>query len=226
MYASGSTWLFNAARAVAAEVQPAMPHRAIYLETLPHLARLPPGPVVVKSHHLTPRLAQFVDTRSSRILLSVRDPRDSVTSLMQHMGHSFPHALCLVERSALFCGRYASHERRTLFIYEQAFTELPETFDRLANAFGGSLALTVRERLFTNTRRNIIENRIARLEDSPTKWRNPANGDLVDTDTQWHTHHAGRNGEMGRWQCFLRREEIRQIEGRLVAFMNNFGYKT
>ncbi len=226
MYASGSTWLFNAARAVAAELQPTTPHRAVYLETLPHLVRLPPGPVVVKSHQLAPQLAQFMEAHSSRILLSLRDPRDAVTSLMQHMGQSFPHALLWVERSALFCARYAGKEHATLFIYERGFTEQPETFDRLAAAFGGTLPLPARESLFAGTRRHMIEDRISKLENAPTRWRNPATGDLVDTDTQWHTHHAGRTGETGRWQHFLPGDNIRKIEGRLAAFMKDFGYAT
>ncbi len=224
MYASGSTWLFNAARAVAAELQPSLPHRAVYLEAFPHLARLPRGPAVVKSHDLTPSLARFLEARSSRILLSLRDPRDAVTSLMQHVGQSFPCALHWVERSAHFCARYASHKRATLFIYERGFTELPETFDRLASSFDGTLSLPTRERLFAGTRRHIIEERIARLENLPTTWRNPANGDLVDTISQWHAHHAGRTGETGRWRLFLPPDHVRQIEERLASFMREFGY--
>jgi len=226
MYASGSTWLFNAAREVAAELHPSTPHRAVYLETLPHLARLPPGPVIVKSHHLTVRLARFMEARSRHILLSLRDPRDAVTSMMQHMGQSFPLALHRVERSALFCAHYANKEGAALFMYEREFTERPETFDRLAHSFGGILPPPARERLFAGTRRHIIEGRIAKLEDSPTTWRNPTTGDLVDTDTQWHTHHAGRTGEIGRWQNFLPGDNIRQIEGRLATFMKDFGYPT
>lgn len=167
-----------------------------------------------------------MEARSSRILLSLRDPRDAVTSLMQHMGQSFPHALQLVERSVLFCTYYASHERATLFTYEQGFTESRETFDRLANAFGGTLPPSMREMLFANSRRHVIEERIARLEESPTKWRNPANGDLLDLVSQWHSHHAGRTGETGRWRRYLSDQETQLIERRLASFMKNFGYIT
>lgn len=224
MYASGSTWLFNAAHAVAAELHPELQYQKAYLENLSGLTRLPPGHVVVKSHHLSAGVARLVLARSGRILVSLRDPRDAVTSLMQHMGHDFVQALRQVERSALFCAHYAKHERATLFIYEQGFTEHPETFDRLAGCFGLTLPEIARETLFAAFRRHIIEAQIAKLKNAPTSWRNPVNGDLVDTATQWHAHHAGRTGEPGRWRQFLSEANVQLIEMRLANFMATFGY--
>ncbi|MGE4483073.1 hypothetical protein [Acidocella sp.] len=224
MYASASTWLFNAARAVATELAPTTLYRSIYLETLWHLSRLPTGQVIVKTHHLTPYLARFMEGNSARILISIRDPRDAVTSLMQHMGQNFPNALRQVERSACFCSRYAKRDKSFLFVYEANFTERPETFDLLAQAFDGVLSPAARQKLSLSSTRQAVEAQIARLESLPTSWRNPTNGDLVDTETQWHIHHGGRTGAQGRWRNFLSDDAVREIEQRLAGFMAEFGY--
>ena len=44
-----------------------------------------------------------------------------------------------------------------------------------------------------------IEAFIARLEDLPATLRH-VSGDVFDTVSQWHKHHAGRSGEIGRWR--------------------------
>jgi hypothetical protein len=225
MYASGSTWLYNTTRDVAGQLYPEAWVNGAYAEGMEALTRLPPGLNVVKTHHLPRPAGQFLHARADRILLSLRDPRDAVTSLMQHMGQSFLQALHWAEESALFCARHAGDARATLFIYETGFTEAPGTLDLLAAALGGTLPAAARAALFTSTRREAIEAKIATLEALPTSWRNPANGDLVDTDTQWHRHHAGRSGEVGRWRRLMPPEGVAVIERRLGGFMREFGYR-
>jgi hypothetical protein len=224
MYASGSTWLYNATRDVAARLYPELPVSGLYAEGVDALSRLPGGLTVVKTHHLPPPAARLMLGRAERIMLSLRDPRDAVTSLMQHMGQSFLQALHWVEDSALFCARHAADTRTALFIYETGFTETPTTFDLLGTALGGTLTETARAELFAATRREAIEAKIARLRMLPTSWRNPATGDLLDRDTQWHRHHAGRSGEVGRWRRLLPPEGAQTIERRLGGFMRDFGY--
>jgi hypothetical protein len=224
MYASGSTWLYNAARAVAAVLYPSRRTSGHYAEAMKGLKKLPPGLNVVKTHDLGPAAAGFLEARSDRILVSLRDPRDAVTSMMQHMGLSFAQALRHAEISATFAARYAAHPRATLFIYETGFTEAEENFDRLAAALGGMLTAAQRRELFAATRRHKIEEKISRLAELPTAWRNPATGDLLDRDTQWHRHHAGRSGETGRWRWLLPPQDALQVEQRLADYMRTFGY--
>jgi len=224
MYASGSTWLFNAARDVASRLYPQEIVAGHYAEGMEVLNNLPAVLNVVKTHQLGRTEARFLEARAERILVSVRDPRDAVTSLMQHMGQSFLQALHFVENSGHFAGRHAGDARAELFRYESGFTDSEAIFDHLAAAFGGALAPEARQELFAATRRAKIEEKISRLEDLPTSWRNPANGDVVDRDTQWHRHHAGRSGESGRWHRLLPREGVALIERRMAGFMKEFGY--
>jgi hypothetical protein len=224
MYASGSTWLFNAARAVAALLYPGENVAGHFAETMKPLKTLPAALNVVKTHDPGPAAASFLRARAEIVLVSVRDPRDAVTSMMQHMGHSFWQALQHVEASAQRAARLAGDRRACLFIYESGFTETMESFDRLAAALGGTLTQTQREDLYEATRREKIEEKISQLAALPTAWHNPVTDDLLDLDTQWHRHHSGRSGEVGRWRHRLPAQEAALIERRMTSIMRQFGY--
>ena len=224
MYASGSTWLFNAARAVAAILYPEQHVAGHFAETPRQLRALPRALNVVKTHDLGPAAARYMAERADVILISLRDPRDAVTSMVQHMALDFGAALQRAETSGQFAARHASDARSALFLYETGFTETAAIFDSLATALGGALTPAQRTALFAATRRSKIEEKISRLEQLPTAWRNPVDGDLLDRDTQWHRHHAGRDGETGRWRRMLAVQEVAQIEQKMADFMRAFGY--
>jgi hypothetical protein len=224
MYASGSTWLFNATRDVAAVLYPDQRITGHFAEGLKGLKKLPPALNVVKTHDLPQAAAGFLLERADVILISLRDPRDAVTSMMQHMGESFLQALQRVETSAHFAARFAGDARAVLFPYESGFTESEAAFGQLAAALGETLTQAQRRDLFAATRRSKIEKKISQLTELPTVWRNPATGDVVDTDTQWHHHHAGRSGESGRWRRMLPPQGAALIEKRMAGFMQAFGY--
>jgi hypothetical protein len=224
MYASGSTWLFNAVREVASVLYPARRVTGRWAGGMKALKNLDDALNVVKTHELTPAAAKFMQARADVIFVSLRDPRDAVTSLKQHMGEDFAQALRRIETSARLAARHAGSARSRVFIYESGFTETASVFDDLAAALGGTLSEAQRRTLFNATRRGKIEEKISRLAELPTAWRNPANGDLLDRDTQWHRHHAGRSGETGRWRHALAPQEVVAIEHRLADFMRSFGY--
>jgi len=226
MYASGSTWVFNAAMKVAACVVPSKPvvgrfitsHRE--LDFLDGPASLP----VAKSHDTDEAAAIKLAQQADAVLLSIRDPRDCITSLMLYQHYSFPAALGAVERTARYCARFAFHPKASVLRYEAGFIDDIATLDRIAVCFGGGLAAADRARIFAEMGRPAIEAFIAGLEDLPTAWRNAASGDVVDTVIQWHTHHGHRSGEIGRWRRLLNAPQVAAIEQNLQDWMAAFGY--
>jgi hypothetical protein len=225
MYASGSTWLYNAARDTARIVLPEREIAGTYAERIEELRRLRPEALnIVKTHDLGRAETQFLTANATRILITVRDPRDAVTSLMQHMHHPFAKALERVERSGAFCGALAADPRAEILSYDAGFTDDPATFDRLAAALGGTLNDSQRATLHAASRREVIEAKIARIEALPTMARDAKSGDVVDLDTQWHRHHMGRTGEVGRWRRMLPPDAVRTVERRLAGFMEQFSY--
>ncbi len=224
MYASGSTWLFNATREVAAAVSPE-PAISCYAETLKMLAplRAPTAIKIVKTHQLDRRADAYMARYAGVILLTIRDPRDAVASMMLYMRRDFAEALAAVERSAWYCQRFAADPRTLLLRYESGFIDDPTTLDRLAAACNGELQAPTRAAIFAATRRAAIEARIARLDDLPTTVTDGA--DVVDLVSQWHRHHANRTGEIGRWRRLLDADAVALIDRRLAGFMAAHGYQ-
>jgi len=222
---SGSTWVFNAVRKVALALAPDRPVLGPYivrhaeLPSLDDMTRL----VIVKSHETDEAAAAELSEYAQAVWISIRDPRDCVASLMQYHGLAFDTALRDVEQDARFCDRFTTHPRARVLRYEAGFVDEPATLDRIAAGFGGVLAAPDRARIFAETRRPAIEAFIEQLDQLPTAVR-PSPGNLVDTVTQWHNHHANRTGEIGRWRHMLTQPQAAAIELRLGDWMNAFGY--
>jgi hypothetical protein len=43
-------------------------------------------------------------------------------------------------------------------------------------------------------------------------------GDLLDAKTQWRSHHAGRNGEIGKWKKVLTAKQASEAERRVILY--------
>ncbi len=225
MYSSGSTWVYNAARAVG--VACGVPVEAVYADAYRTVAGLrnPDVTYVVKTHDLDARATAVMAARAKRILISIRDPRDCLASIRAHMGVAFPMAAKMVDHSARYTAMFSRDPRTILLRYEDGYIDDPVTLDRFADAFGGTLSAAQRATLFQGSRREAIEARIAAFERlASVTMADARSGDVVDLDTQWHRHHAHRTGEVGRWRRDLPPDMAAAIAERLGAWMGAFGY--
>jgi hypothetical protein len=59
------------------------------------------------------------------------------------------------------------------------------------------------QRIFDANRREEVEKYIAKMPRMQGVLQDRVSGDRLDPRTHWHTHHAGRDGEMGRWRHML-----------------------
>jgi hypothetical protein len=222
---SGSTWLFNAVRKVALALAPERQILGPYVVRCTDLVSLDDAErlVIVKSHETDEAAAAELSKHAKAIWISIRDPRDCVTSLMQYHGAAFDAALRTVDANARFCTRFASDPHARVLRYESGFADDMATLDLIAIGLGGVLAADDRERIFAETRRTAVEAFIKDLDTLPTAVR-PSPGNLVDTVTKWHNHHANRTGEIGRWRQILSHGQVAQIERRLGDWMDSVGY--
>ncbi len=228
MEGSASTWLFNAVLQVAGAMVPGLPPAVgCYAARAEDIAGLlaPDRLTVIKSHAVGPAAAAVSGVRSRAVFVSLRDPRDCVVSLMLYQARAFASALEAVERSAQACADAVADRMAVVLRYETGFPDQPETLDAIAAALGGTLAPAAREAIFARTRRESIEAEIARFPVRADVYRHP-NGDLVDLVTQWHRHHAGRSGQIGRWRHFLDIAQASWIEARFEDWMDRFDYVT
>lgn len=225
MYSSGSTWMFNAIRAVGNTLFPGESHIGIYAEST---GQLPPGwpesdRLIIKSHHTDATATALVSQHADRIWISVRDPRDAVASAMTYMFPDFASTLEAVTRSALHAERFIRDPRSVLLRYEDGFIDDPITLDRFASAFSRTLSPQDRDRLFQQTRRTAIEAMIQEFDPNETV-DDGFPGHRVHMETQWHTHHLNRTGEVGRWRHTLDATQVKEVERRLGPWMERFGY--
>ena len=224
MQASASTWIYNAALKIAAILNSDVPTRGRYVPYRSKLGFLDdPGLHMVKSHGVDGPTEAELGRRATSIIISVRDPRDAVASLMLYHKENFKQALRDVERAAATCTRFAGDPRAIVLRYESRFTEDPATIDRIAGSIGRELPRHDRDRIFEESRRENVEKLISNLEQLPGARR--AGEDLFDLDTQWHKLHAGRTGEVGKWRRTLSEGQIARIEARLHDRMANLDYK-
>lgn len=225
MFASGSTWLYNAARAVAAELEPRLPVEGRFVFDTADIGGLGQYGVrqIVKAHQARGNV-QRVAASADAILVTLRDPRDAVVSLMQHQGFPFARALLNVTLAAEACLLLAARPQAVTLHYELGFIDDPGTIDGIAGHMGGSVSVERRNRIFASTRRPAIEAYIAQLETRSSTIVDSA-GDIYDLTTHWHRHHAGRSGESGRWRRMLYPAQLQGVEQALGAWMRTFGYR-
>ncbi len=227
LYASGSTWLFNAGKKIAAACGLQSGLVSSFITNQAEFV-FPPGAqtAIVKTHATDDATAQILAVQSQTIWLSLRDPRDCMTSLMLYQNYPFDEALDVITDAVRSCVAVLIHPRMRPFRFEDNFFENPETLDVIAASFGRRLAAGDRDRIYTETRRSAIEAFISRFHEAPTAAVQPEPGHFVDLDTQWHTHHIGRDGVVGRWRRMLTVEQVTAIETRLGNSMARLGYRT
>lgn len=225
MFASGSTWLYNVVLAVAHAVDPERPVGGRFVFNLADAAGLDaPGMLHVVKAHQARDGVEIIAAKADAILVTLRDPRDAVVSLMQYQKFSFNRALLNVCNAAEACVLLGRLPQAVTLHYELSFVDDPRTIDGIAGHMGGSLLPRQRDAIFQATRRPAVEAFIAGLEAEPTTIID-RDGDTYDLRSHWHLHHAGRTGESGRWRRLLYPAQIQGIETSLGDWMRLFGYQ-
>ena len=227
VYASGSTWAYNIMRAVAAVGFAERVRTSRFAHNKADLAGIEDaaGLHVVKTHDVPADAAGLLLAQGPRVVVTVRDPRDAVTSLMRFQGYGFEQARKTVARSAFFAGRLLEKGPEALVLrFEDGFTEDATAVMRIAGYLGIELAPGAAAAIFAAHRRDAVERFIGRMKDAPeTRPNGPE--DWYDVATQWHRHHAGRDGEVGRWKRLLLPGQPNAVEADCGAFMDRFGYQ-
>jgi hypothetical protein len=226
MYSSASTWMFNVVQQIArsaAATKQVMP--AFVGNTIPDCDE-DQQTLVIKTH--ATEYEQALGQRAQAIIITIRDPRDAVASLMVHNKAPFDVALRATEASAWTCARVAKLEKSSVLRFEDRFFDDPATVERIADLFPGQLTHDDSKRIFAQFSRDQVEKFIATLEALPTTVSefNDVTGhwDIADAATGWHKHHAGRSAEVGRWHHDLSDLQARIVQHRMRPWMERFGY--
>lgn len=214
MYASASTWLFNVVQQIHEQSGQGLLKTTFFSGKGDLSGFAAPGVTwIVKSHEITDEATVLgLAARAQKILVSMRDPRDAVTSLMLYHGYAFEKALPLVSAASRLCMGYGRDKRALLWHYETGFFEDPATLAKLAGWAGYPLDAMNAERIFAGNQRKEVEKYIAGLPKLRGVLQDRVSGDRLDPRTHWHSHHAGRSGEIGRWRQGLSAAQAAEVE--------------
>lgn len=217
LYASASTWVFNVVRLLHAQAQPPLPIKTYFLSGAADFAPFAaPVSHIVKTHELNVMTTEDeLARRAEKIIITLRDPRDAITSLMLYHHKEFEHALKHVDDTIRLCIRHGGHPRARVFYYESRFFENPETVSAIAGHLGIAVPPGASQKIFGALKREEVEKHISKLGRLPGMLVDPLSGDRLDPQTHWHTHHSGRDGEIGRWKHRLTMEQVRETQNRL-----------
>jgi hypothetical protein len=217
---SGSTWLYNVAISVLKEAFKGAKIGAFYAD---NFGMFPPGAsqariLVLKTHEPSDAVLFLNRFTRGQMLISVREPRDSVASLMQRFSHSFESALrdVTVEGERLVALARSSRKALTLR-YEDGFPDDEKTVDRVARYLGVTVSAAARRRIFRSHTKEAVKKTIRKLHG---RRRDP---DAFDLTTQWHPGHVG-DGRVGKYKTVLTAAQQRKIEAATKAYAKEFGY--
>ena len=217
MYASASTWAFNVLRQIHEQCGDG-PLETRFFSGPGDFARFeaPEVTQIVKSHEITDEATVLrLAVRADRILVTMRDPRDAVTSLMLYHGYEFERALPLVRAATRLCVGFSRDSRARRWDYERFFAADPATVAELAAWAGYQLPAPAALRIFAANTRQEVERYIAGLPKLRGVLQDRGSGDRREPHTHWHSHHAGRSGEIGRWRHRLSTAQAAEVEAQL-----------
>jgi hypothetical protein len=113
MFSSASTWTFNLVREIASSLAPDRPGVPVFLDVADALPGHDDGCLIVKTHGTV--IACELGRRAEAIVVTIRDPRDTIVSLMRHNGLPFEIVPRMTEVSAWTCMPFMAHRRSVLF---------------------------------------------------------------------------------------------------------------
>lgn len=230
---SGSTWLYNvvteilkegACRAAASQPRSSPRIMQFYADAV---SAFPPQAasvfqLVIKTHVPDESLNVFAAFAHASVLLTIREPRDSVASVMQRFGHPFDTALGEIAAGSARLAAFRTTYDPPVFRYEDRFFERPETIAQLARILRVPLAQRAAEKIFKRHTRPAVAKRIRALEKQGAFGQIP-DPDRFDPASHWHPGHIG-DAASGKFASVLSSPQQRRILSATAEFRRAFGY--
>lgn len=233
VYGSASTWTYNLCRLLLLTRYPVDRLAACYSEQPLTDGLLPADPgapvvrrwsaIVVKVHDGSEEAAQLIESGRVRTVITVRDPRDGLTSVMQRFRWSFTEALDHLLQNVRFVDRILQRQPSLILRYEDGFMHRRETVARLAEFLDLPLASDHVHRIYQELSRDRIETFTQRLSLADSGVGRNSAGNLYHTETHWHQGHFG-DGKIGKWRQVLTWRQRRQIRTAAWREITRLGY--
>ena len=226
LYGSASTWVFNVARELYLAAFGADSVLALYSDSLTKVLGHPDlrgRRVVWKMHRGEPDFTGFVELAYPAVLLSVRDPRDAVLSLIERFKVAPQTALAAIDAC---CSRLLPLAERGFPVlrYEDGYFAKPETVAAIAAHLRLPADAAAQGRIFTAYESDAVRAAAASVASlPPERLEGDAAVDLYDSVTQIHRNHIG-DQRVGKWRSRIAAEDQPRLTDHFAPFLRRFGY--
>ena len=227
---SGSTWVYNAIlNLLRAGHQARGRFENELSETL--LRELRPDVTwVVKCHRPTRGFLNMAQVWGLPVFLSVRDPRDCVTSLMRQFGLSFEESLKTVAEDFEACQEIYFNKISLIIRYESGvgdFNTIKNIVNFLNIRIDEENISIIHKKLQPNCIRKTIEDiykKELNLENkgAEAEYLKSGNASRIP-EAQWHPNHIGP-GEVGGYRDYLSSDQLAEIRYHLSGLALAMGY--
>jgi ADP-heptose:LPS heptosyltransferase len=240
---SGSTWMFNLVREICEEA--GIEHLSRYREGVENLPwdEAAERMIVSKSHWPWDSYIAFFREHEAKGVITVRDPRDSVVSLVQRRLNGeeieFQEALKQVVHSAWRQVVMERELRLPVFRYEDRFVGSADTFNAISRMLGATLGETQRSAILAKltpervrTTLDALGSMAENLGDAVWKHDPKAlTGTTITAEVQrlieaqWQRDHIG-DGVIGKFRGNLTPEQECEILNQTQEYCKKFDYES
>jgi hypothetical protein len=179
-------------------------------------------PLIIKSHMADRDLRAYFSRPNLSVILTVRDPRDCVLSLMERFHLTFDFAVAGVLES---CKTVLDFQRFgiPLLRYEDQFFDSKETVIAMHRYLQIEVDCDFDE-LLRQHRKEAVISFIETFDELPKERIQILSAiDSCDKATQWHTRHFG-DGLVGKWQQRFSYEQKTILDRELGPAIEALGY--
>ncbi len=222
---SASTWAFNAAASLGC-LSGKWPQVAMFYSDgiggSHDEEMLRGGLLLIKTHSPSPLLCCAVLWSGAPVLLTIRDPRDCVVSLMQQFGFAFADAVRAISASAAALLRLEQAAAPLLLRYEDRVAFGLDGINRIAEFLHLDIPRSDREQIACELSRERVGQFVdeAKFVNIPGE---PMPLPQSRPETQWHPNHIG-DGLIGKYNRLLTPAQIAVVNYETREFRRRFGY--
>jgi len=224
LYSSASTWMLN----LASQILKAGGYagvKTIYLDEMDEAAqRAIAGAtfMLAKSHSPGASVRNLIDRQRLPVIITLRDPRDAVASMMLRWNVGFDLALDRMRRSAAALAQLADCPAALVFHYEDGFTTDERCVDAVAKLLNVSLTAADRAALLAALAPQAIRRQIESWRQAGVLGHGRPDVEY-EPETHWHLGHVG-DGETGKWRRVLGAIQAARVLLGTRAYCKSFGY--
>jgi hypothetical protein len=225
LHSSASTWVFNVVRELLIASFGEAQVLALYAD---EVGQLPPEHViqshhvVIKSHHGSGNLTEWLESKQTQIFLSVRDPRDAAVSMCLR----FKTPLAITSGwIAADCDRILrlSPANDPVLRYEDRFFEDIGAVRRLADALDLACEPCALDSIFERYRTEAVRLFAQALPGGPPARQTKIGPFIMDKVTHINERHIG-DARSGKWRELPESTRTKLTEI-FAAFIERFGYQ-